>query len=310
MPKIMQQRQTTLRLLESLIGQNPQKAAQELAALPLAEACSLLGSIKNESIIPCLENMPPKNAAFLLRRLPSKQAALILCRMQSQKAAETAAQLPEHYKNKLASENAETLENLENILSYPKDSAGRLMRPAPLSFKTDVKVADITERLKNYPKSKLPIVIFVLDKAGRLAGSLKTAELAFLSAQSPLGSVMTRREREETLLPADDAAKISRIYKKSGDFYIPVVDKEGLLLGIITPEQIIEICSRELPFANNPNTAFERKEPCAQNSKSNLDNKKYSWQCCAAAAGKTFVLLAALAAAVFVFLLMTLYFNL
>lgn len=298
-----------MRLLESLISQNPQKAAQEIASLPLAEACSLLGAIKNESIIPCLENMPPKNAAFLLRRLPSKQAALILCRMQSEKAAETAAQLPAHYKNKLAAENADFLENLEDVLSYPKDSAGRLMRPVPLSFKTDVKVGDITERLKNYPKSKLPLVIFILDKAGRLAGSLKTAELAFLSAQSPLGSVMTRRTQEETLLPTDDAAKISRIYKKSGDFYIPVVDKNGLLLGVISPERIIEICSRELPFANNRNTAFALKETFTQNSKSDSNNKKYTQQRCAVAAGKTFVLLAALAAAALVYLLLTLYFN-
>lgn len=203
-----------------------------LETLPLNEAVYWVSSLKAQSIVAALENMTPKKAAVLLRRLPSKQAAHIVLGLNAARAGELILALPPHYKKKLA-DNLEPslLNSLENILAAPKGSVARAMGGNYFTFKTDAKIKDITAKIKSLPKNRIPAAVYIIDKSGRLAGTVKTAELAFYGPDAAAGSIMSAAF--DKLAPLDDARQALKIFKSSGAAVLPVVDGDGFLLGTV-----------------------------------------------------------------------------
>lgn len=220
------------KILEDFISASPKKAALALEQIALSEAVFWFSGLKAAYLIACLEEMDSKKATFLLRRLHIKQAARIMQGLSAAKAGEIMLNLPIHYKKRIidALEPGQ-IKMLEDVISYPQESAARFMKADFLCFKTDTKLKDITAKLKNIPVSKMPLCIYIADKAGKLCGFLPCAHLALNSAESLAGSVMIKDFAR--LTPFQSVEKARSIFAQNNTALLPVCDRDGVLLGVL-----------------------------------------------------------------------------
>lgn len=215
---------------EKFISAAPAAAAKALAGLATHEAVSLLKPLKAEFVILCLNPMDSIKAAAVLRRLPARQAAHVLARLDVKKSAEIfeAFSVPQREKMKTLLPS-HFVQLLEKSAAWEEGSAGAVMSTDFLAFRTESKLSDIVEKLKTLPRKKLPVACFVTDKNGKLKGYIRTAELAFYTPVSTAGSVMSA---VQGLAPEQKAEQVRKIIEQ-GQPLVPVVDKEGVLLGIL-----------------------------------------------------------------------------
>lgn len=229
----MQHKTSGSKMLEDFISASPDKAALSFEQAALSEAVFWLSGLRASSIISCLENMNPKKAAFLLRRLHIKQAARIMQGLKAERAGEIMLDLPIHYKKRLIDAlDPSQIKALEEVLAYPRASAARFMKSDFITFKTDAKVKDIIARIKTLPSPKVPLAVYILDKAGKLCGVLPTSQLSFYPPESLAGSVMTADFIK--LSPFDGVKKAKALLLKNNLAMLPVIDSESVLLGVVS----------------------------------------------------------------------------
>ena len=218
-------------ITEKFITAAPEAAAKALASLATHEALILLSPLKAQTLIACFNQMAPCKAAAILRRLPARQGAYVFSRLEVLQAARMMKEFSGPYREKLsASLKPEFVALLGQVLAYPAGSVGAAMSTDFVALKTDAKVTDAVERLKTLPRKKLPAVCFVTAKDGQLKGIIPTAELLFYPAGSALGSVMNTQY--STLLPKDTCQQAAFLFKQTQSPLLPVVDKEGKILGV------------------------------------------------------------------------------
>ncbi len=219
-------------ITEKFISAAPVAAAKALGGLATHEAVLLLKPLKAEFVILCLNPMDAAKAAAILRRLPARQAAHVLSRLDVKKAAEifAAFSVPQREKMKTLLPK-HFVQMLEKSCAWKEGSAGALMSTDFLAFRTENKLSEMVEKLKTLPRKKLPLVCFVTDKNGKLKGFIRSAELAFYAPVSTVGSVMSEAQ---ALLPEQEASQATKITQQ-GQPAVPVVDKEGVLLGVLNP---------------------------------------------------------------------------
>lgn len=238
MRKTIQDQNNIAKIFESFVNSCPDQAVAQLHTMPLGQALDLLCALPAKSIILCFENMAPAKAAPFLRRQPLKQACYILAHLKTAKAAQIFAALPVPFKARLKQVLDKDLYfTLTTVLSYPKDSVGAFLDQDYLAFKTDTKVRDIILRLKNLPKEKFAPQVFIKDKNGKLAGLIRTQNLAFFDRENIAGSLMQNIEYK--LTPKDKLEKALNLFKK-GVYQIPVADEKNTLLGVLNACEFIK----------------------------------------------------------------------
>lgn len=221
-------------ITEKFITAAPEAAAKALASLATHEALILLSPLKAQTLIACFNKMDPCKAAAILRRLPARQGAYVFSRLEVVQAARMMKEFSGPYREKLsAALKPEFVTLLNQVLAYPAGSVGAAMSTDFVSLKTEAKVSDAVERLKTLPRKKLPALCFITAKDGQLKGVIATAELLFYPAGSALGSVMNTQF--DALFPQDSAHKAQLLFQKTQSFLLPVVDKDGKMLGVLSP---------------------------------------------------------------------------
>lgn len=238
MRKTIQDQNNIAKIFESFVISAPKQAVEELHKMPLGQALDLLCTLPAKSIILCFENMHPAKAAPFLRRLPIKQACYILAHLKTLEAAQIFAALPVPFKARLKQVLDKDLYNtLTTVLAYSKDSVGAFIDQDYLSFKTDTKVREIILRIKNLPKEKFAPQVFIKDKNGKLAGLIRTQNLAFFDRESIAGSIMQGIEFK--FAPKDKINSALNLFEK-GVYQIPVVDEKNTMLGVLNACQFIK----------------------------------------------------------------------
>ena len=238
MRKTIQDQNNTAKIFESFVNTCPKEAVLQLHNMPLGQALDLLCVLPAKSIILCFENMAPAKAAPFLRRLPIKQACYILAHLQTSQAAQIFIALPVPFKARLKQVlDKDLYTTLSTVLNYPKDSVGAFIGQEYISFKTDTKMREIILRLKNLPKEKFVLQVFVKDKNGKLAGLIKTQNFASLDRENIAGSIM--QSIEYKLTPQDKVETALNLFKK-GIYQIPVVDEKNTMLGILDAAKFIK----------------------------------------------------------------------
>jgi Mg/Co/Ni transporter MgtE len=231
--------QTALFLAEKFIATDPGRAAYFLETLSLHEAVQILLNLKSEYAQAAAAHMCAERAALILRRFPVRQASHVMSRLNPAHSARIMSRFPEHYRVRIeAALPKYYLKQMSGAAAYKAGSAGSLMQSGFFAFKTDDKVKDITEVLKNLPKKKLPSALYVLDKNAALAGIIKTGSLLFFKEDASAGSVML--PADAALAPGAGLADAKELFKKTGASELPVVNKDGSLAGVLELNKILE----------------------------------------------------------------------
>jgi len=133
---------------------------------------------------------------------------------------------------------------IEEALSYPEESAGRLMQRELIAVPEHWTVGDVLDYLRGEEQLATDFwEIFVVDPAHHPVGTCALSWILRTPRSVSMADVM---KREQTLIPVDmDQEEVALIFQKYALISAAVTDDSGRLVGVITVDDIVHIISEE-----------------------------------------------------------------
>ncbi|MEO6224406.1 MAG: magnesium transporter [Sphingomicrobium sp.] len=133
---------------------------------------------------------------------------------------------------------------VEEALSYPEESAGRLMQRDLIAVPEHWKVGAIIDFLRKTPDLADDFwEIFVVSPGHHPVGTCKLSSILRARRETPVSDIMLR---EQTLIPVDmDQEDVALRFQKYALVSAAVTDASGRLVGMITVDDVVHIISEE-----------------------------------------------------------------
>ena len=181
----------------------------------------LLKAMGNEEVAAILNDMSPDDRTALLEELPGTSAKRLI-------------QLLSAEERKIA----------RTLLGYPENSVGRLMTPDYIAVKQEWTVAETLDFIrKNGADSETLNVIYVVNDKGVLIDDIRIREVILAPAEKKILDLMD--ENYVALNVHDDQEKAVEVFKKYDRIALPVVDNHGILIGIVTVDDVLDVAEEE-----------------------------------------------------------------
>ena len=175
----------------------------------------------HEETAAILNDMSPDDRTALLEELPGTSAKRLI-------------QLLSADERKVA----------QTLLGYPENSVGRLMTPEYIAVKKDWAIAETLDYIrKNGPNSETLNVIYVINDKGVLIDDIKIRQIILSSPEKKIIDLMD--ENFIALNVHDDQEKAVEVFKKYDRIALPVVDNSGILIGIVTVDDVLDVAEEE-----------------------------------------------------------------
>jgi magnesium transporter len=130
------------------------------------------------------------------------------------------------------------------LLGYPENSIGRLMTPEYLAVRPDMPVSTVLENLRKHGRdSETFDVIYIVDAHGVLQDDVRLRELLLAAPDVSIGSILDGIV--VSLNVNDDREASIQMFHHYGRVALPVVDAEGVLLGIVTVDDALAVAQEE-----------------------------------------------------------------
>ena len=144
----------------------------------------------------------------------------------------------------LAAMEPEDRAAIEDALSYPEESAGRLMQRDLVAVPEHFTVGDVIDRLREDGDLTTDFwEIYVVDPAHRPVGFIQLSWLLRTPRQIAVADVM---KRQQTLIPVDmDQEEVALRFQKYALISAAVTDASGRLVGMITVDDVVHIIQEE-----------------------------------------------------------------
>jgi magnesium transporter len=135
-------------------------------------------------------------------------------------------------------------EAIENALSFPEESAGRLMQRDLVAVPEHWRIGDIVDYVRgNGDLTEDFWEVFVVDPSHRPVGTVRLSWLLRCPPTRPVADLM---QREQTLIPVDmDQEEVALRFQKYALISAAVVDGSGRLVGMITADDVVHIIQQE-----------------------------------------------------------------
>ena len=133
---------------------------------------------------------------------------------------------------------------IEEALSYPEESAGRLMRRDTVAVPEHWTVGQVIDFLRAGDDMATDFwEVFVVDPAHRPVGTCLLSWILRTPRRIPIADVM---KREQTLIPVDmDQEEVALRFQKYALLSAAVVDQGGRLVGMITAADVVHLVQEE-----------------------------------------------------------------
>ena len=205
----------------------------------------ILEKLPDEYIALLLDYAEEDEECSLLSLFSGKRRAQIISEMSSDELVDLLGSLDEDEQNEIITNmNTDDVEDVKTLLSYDPESAGGIMATEFLSIKESDTVNETIEYLRTMaPDSETPYYIYVVDELDILKGVVPLRQIIVSTPQTLIKDIMI-----ENIIsaPVDmDQEQVSHIFEKYGFMAVPVVDKHGEILGIITVDDVMTIMKEE-----------------------------------------------------------------
>ena len=176
----------------------------------------------------------------------------------------------------LSSMEQKEKEEAEDLLQYPKDSAGGLMTTEILKFSESLTVKTAIESLqKNVEDAEATFYVYIVDENDRLVGVLSLKQLLLSKPTDKLEDIMTKEIIEVSV--TTDGQDVAKLVERYDFLSLPVVDENFILLGAITVDDVIDVIREEA-----------KEELLAMGQTDILGGKGYAWLAIAFIVGISF----------------------
>jgi len=260
-------------ILELIKNKDWYNLKEALVEWPSPDIAELLEELDEENRIIVFRLLPKKLSAEvfdelnpitkenLILRLTDDHIKNILAELPPDERTDLFEALPGKVTQKLLNllPNEERKEALQ-LLGYPENSVGRLMTPDYVAIKRDWTVEEALQHIREYGKNAETInVVYVVDENWKLIDDISLSRLILSEPNEKIEKIMDFHFIAiEANKDQEEAANLMRKYDL---IVLPVVDEDGILLGIVTVDDVLNVVEQEHTedmtkiFAITPETA-------------------------------------------------------
>lgn len=225
-------------LSERLADIHPAELADILEQLGVIDRQVLFNSLSVETAADTLEEINPEFQRTLVSQGEPGRVADILEEMPPDEAADVLRDLGPDAQGLISQMENEAAAEVQTLLAHKEESAGGVMDSHCLEATTRDVAASIRERLQNLPDDvKVYNLVYVVDDRRRLAGVLSLRDIFRADPDATLDSIMTRDPVRFT--PEARLKDVAREFAKFGFPAIPIVNEEGVFLGIVRHDSVL-----------------------------------------------------------------------
>ncbi|MBN1554534.1 MAG: magnesium transporter [Phycisphaerae bacterium] len=197
------------------------RAAEVLSELEPDRREELLATLSSSQVSDILNEMPPDDRTELLEELPGSVAQRLM--------------------NQLTGEQRTVAMNL---LAYPEDSIGRLMTPEYVAVRKHWTVDRVLRQIRRMAGRRETIyVVYVVDNDWKLQDDLDLEDVVRAEPEQEVSELMD--EQCSWLVATDDQETAVEAFKKYDALALPVVDGKGILVGIVTFDDVMDVQEEE-----------------------------------------------------------------
>jgi magnesium transporter len=203
------------------------------------------------------QHLDPKHAAkafkylqndkqeTILKSLPEEKAAELLNALQPDDRTAFLEELPGNYVKELLKtltpeRRAETLE----LLGYEEGSVGRLMTPDYVSIKMTETCQDVLSYIRQRGQATETLNwLFVIDDKGILIDDINIKDFLIVDPSTTVAQIM---DHQFLALNVNASQKdVINIFRNNSRYALPVTDDAGVLLGIVTLDDVLRLAEKE-----------------------------------------------------------------
>ncbi len=222
--------------------------ADIVATLEPDEAAVLMTKLSAEDAAPIFERLEEHEREELVEQMPPESVVQIASEMAADDRADFFSVLPgpvgEQLLEELQKVDPEAAQEVRDIEKWPTTSAGHLMTTDFVSVNPRMLVSEAMDLVKRRARERDEFVytVYVIDQ-DKLAGVASLRDL--MVAESYFGIAEVMRTNVISVPPTMDQEEVARRMAKYDLNVIPVVAEDGVLLGVITIDDIIDVLVRE-----------------------------------------------------------------
>ena len=193
---------------------NPADSADILEKMDDQEAAELVAALSPEAVIRIVDEMEPDEAADLLGDIAPAQAQAVLAGLEDP-------------------------EEVRPLLLHPDDSAGGLMTSEFLALRRKMTAREAIQAIRQWKPEAEVYYLFVVDRAGVLAGVVSLRQLVVADPDSRLEEIMDRDV--VTVQAGADQEECARLMSRYDLLALPVVDANNVLFGVVTVDDVVDV---------------------------------------------------------------------
>lgn len=207
-----------VRIIEQL---DDEAAAEAISELEDDVQLEVIGDLDEERAATLLAEMDPDDAADILRALPDEKSLALLTRM-----------------------NPEDAQEVSGLLGYAERTAGAVMTSEVMFTPENTTVAEAVELVREVSEDYESVhYVYLTDEGGRLTGVLSLRSLLTAEPDTILSELAFRDLI--TASPDDDQREVADAISKYGLLAMPIIDENGILLGIVTVDDAMAVLEEE-----------------------------------------------------------------
>lgn len=220
--------------------------AELLQELNHEEATYLVKLLDSEITSEALMELDDDFRERILDNLSPSEIADELDEMDTDDAADIIAELDDHIQKQVIDhiEDEEHAADIVDLLRYDEDTAGGLMAKELVRVKETWTVAGCVREMRRQAENVTRVhSIYVTDRHGKLKGRLSLKDLLTAPERAHISDIYI--PKVDYVNVHTDAEDVARIMQKYDLEAIPVIDDEGILVGRITIDDIVDFIKEE-----------------------------------------------------------------
>lgn len=230
------------------------RQADIFVLLPEDQQEELLKQLNTEHLVHLINEMEPDDRATLLDEMPGALVSKLMGLMRPEERRQT-----------------------QMILGYPPESVGRLMTSDYLRVRSEWTAARALEHIrKRGPEIEALDTLYVVDEKGRLVDDVPLRDVILSEPETSIEALMDGQVL--SLLATDDREEAVRAMERYDVPSIPVVDRDRVLVGIVTFDDVADVAEEEATedFHKLGGVAV-LDQPYLASSMMHLVNKRVGW---------------------------------
>jgi magnesium transporter len=232
-------------LRDALAHFDPADVAEILVEVPDEDDVAVFRLLPRDLAERVFAYLPPDHQEGLLRSLTGEQMRDLLRAMPPDDQARLLEELPAGVTRRiLDSLSPDELRAARDLLGYPPRAVARYMTPRFVALRPDMTAAEALDHVRRTGGGNETLaVLYVVDADGRLVKELR---LGTLVLADPAARVADIPDRPLVAIPATaDREEAVAAFRRYDRLVLPVTDRDGRMLGIITADDVLDVAEQE-----------------------------------------------------------------